>query len=279
MHPFKLFFNILVNRNLCSKLESTRLPDQQTPINPTKRTLDLDERPKPSPCRSKAVTPMTSMKTPRPPTLAICDSDTPSENESPSDESWRAEESSIESSDSEDTKAKKRQVKTTKKQREIRPPRYSSSDEDIAQGCTDKPSQVKSPLSNVLDSCEYKQKDKLPATPAPGKKTKRKLFNPNKTCEEVELEEVPVRNKSNMDHDISQIQDDALSFRLDLPLLPKAVERLLDKEPKKTPSRKTPATKTNKNLFATPIDVAKLGFLQSLDGKTVKHLDETLFLT
>lgn len=236
----------------------------------------------------KGAKPVTAKKNHRTPALAICDSDTSSNGSNApisSDESWKGE-SSPNSTDSEvaqATKVRKRPISTRK--RVIHPPSYSESDDDITETWTDKPTKMKSPLSNVLDSCEYKPKGKLPATPATGMKTKRKLFNPNKTCEEVAVGDEPdelVQEADDMDHDISQIQDDALSFRFALPFLSKSVERIRDKEcgrtPAKTPSKKldTPSSKTKKNVLFTPKDVVpaqKLEFLQSLDGKVCSVLN------
>lgn len=249
-------------------------PPTSPPSHLSLSPLLPNTQPKATPCQ-KTLKPSTSKKNTQTLALAIRDSDSSSHADSSSEESWRAE-SSPDSSDSEIEGARKHTKKSSvlTRKRVIRPPSYSASDEDINDAWTDKPPHIKSPLNNVLDSCQYKQKEKLPATPATGVKTRRKLFNPNKTCDEEAEEEAPaIQKRNDMDHDISNIQDDMLSFRFELPLMPKAVERLRDKEgiktPAKTPSKKTTASKTRKNLFVTPKDVVSdetLGFLQSLDG-------------
>uniref|UniRef100_A0A336LSJ3 CSON003111 protein n=1 Tax=Culicoides sonorensis TaxID=179676 RepID=A0A336LSJ3_CULSO len=285
------------NRNICANLESTRftpvhnepkddMASRRSPIKDNKtKTV------KKSSSKKETESVSTKKTNAKAKYLAICDSDTSSESNSDmtSDESWKCD-SSTHSSDNEGDKIAKGKKR---KQRIIRPPSYSASDdEDISDAWTDKkPKNIKSPLSNVLDSCEYKPRERLPATPVTGIKTKRKLFNPNKTVEDVvdnvdEVEDViavPIREPKDMDHDISRIRDDELSCRFELPLLPRAIERIKDKEirtktPNKTPSKKveTPSSgKTKKNLQYTPkssVPVKKLGFLQSLDVNTSEEL-------
>lgn len=244
-----IFLSIFpVDRSICANLESTRLTPLQHNTNSTKSQGSLKKV-------SKTVD-----KKPKTPALAICDPDTPSENET-SDESWKNKSSN--STDSEDAQTKKRtQKRVVSKKRVIRPPSYSGSDNDIDEAWTDK--NVRSPLSNALDNCQYKQKEKLPATPITGAKTKRKLFNPNKTYDELmEEPQMEKKNNSDMDHDISQIKEDALSFCFDFPLMPKAVERIKNKE-----CNKTPIPKSKKKLCIPKSPSTKrLGFLQSLDGK------------
>lgn len=277
--PLTNFFHFLsVNRKICGEnLESTRLTNP-LPNNPPRDITPVPERHHERTPLRKAVK---TRKIPRTPALAICDPDTSSDSQS-DDESWKGSESSSSSSNSNEVQGGKKQTKkrpVTARKRVIQPPSYSDSEEDVS-SYTDNPAKAKSPLSNVLDSCEYKPKSKLPATPATtGATTKRKLFNPNKTFEDVDVGDEVVSNARDMDHQISMIQDDVLSFRFDLPLVPKAVERIREKEcgktPAKTPSKKidTPASKTKKHELFTPKDVVpvkKCGFLQSLDGKFVQ---------
>lgn len=196
------------------------------------------------------------------PALAICDSDTSFDSNSIDEEFTHQLNSNF--------KDKQYEKHRPAYKRVVRPPSYSGSDDDINDIWTDK--NAKSPLNNALDNCEYKSKEKIPPTPNTGIKTKRKLFNPNKSIDMIDpVPNDPIRD---MDYDISHIDDDSLSFQI--PILPKAIDKIRDKLPTQTPTKTTPKTQAKKKVQPSTKDYVgienKLGFLQSLDGIKLKIL-------
>ncbi|XP_063707581.1 germ cell nuclear acidic protein-like [Culicoides brevitarsis] len=221
-----------------ANLESTRITSQKHIHNSTKVPTTNKKK----------------VKENRAPTLSICDPETSSDNES-SDESWKIE--SQNSTDSELTQTNKtKQKRVAPKQRVIRPPSYSDSDDD----------------------------QNMNQNPTNGGKTKRKLFNPNKTYDETELDlhEQSKENKSNdMDHDINQIKDDALSFCFEFENVPKALDRIKNGKSNATPPKSlskkintinSENPKIRKETQTPKSSVKKLGFLQSLDVNTPEDI-------